>query len=146
MWGTPADTATPTTSPTATRTATPTLTPSPTTTSESCLIESVHPYANGYDHTWTLHNPDPAATASTIHFGLLETEAGYDYVIIQDSDGHEIQKIDGANPSGLWSDPVPGRFVRVRLTSDGSISAWGFCVDQVRAVAQHSVWLPLVLR
>jgi len=76
----------------------------------------------------------------------LDTEPDFDYVIIRDGSGNEIQRIDGAFYSGLWSAEVPGRIIRVQLTSDYSDTAWGFCVDQVLTVFEHHVFLPLVLR
>jgi len=119
--------------PTATRTAT--LTPSPTTPPTGCLVESPHPYPNDYDNTWTITNPDTNATASRIHFSRLETEADFDYVIIKDNDDNEIQQIDGLYPSGLWSDEVPGRVVKVQLVTDESVREWGFCLDQITTAA-----------
>jgi hypothetical protein len=96
-----------------------------------CLAESEHPYPNGYDHTWTLTNPDLGAAATKIRFARLDTEAGYDFVILSDSGGNEVQRFDGLHALDMWSEEVSGRVVQVRLVSDESVSMWGFCVDEV---------------
>ena len=100
----------------------------------SCLAESPHPYPNDYDHTWTVTNPDAGATSSRVHFARLEAEAFYDYVLIKDGSGNEIQRIDGSHLSGLWSNEVPGRVVQVQLVTDFSVGYWGFCVDEIETV------------
>jgi PKD repeat protein len=97
----------------------------------NCLIESQHPYPDNYNHTWTITNPDSNATASMIHFSSLETETGYDFVIVMDAWGHEMQRISGCYPSGLWSNVVRGSTVQVQFTSDSSVNGWGFCVDRI---------------
>ena len=87
------------------------------------------PYQMGRSQASGRRHGDPSATTSKIHFGMLDTEPDLDYVIIRDGSGNEIQRVDGAFYSGLWSAEVPGRIVRVQLTSDYSFAAWGFCVD-----------------
>ena len=102
--------------------------------SSSCLAESPHPYANNYNNTWTLTNPNSSATATRIHFSRIETETNYDYVYVRDASGNQISRFDG-NRSDTWSATVPGRTVKVQLTSDGSVTAWGFCVDRIESVS-----------
>ena len=102
---------------------------------QTCLVESAHPYANSFDFTWTVTNPQVNMSYSRVHFSRLETEAGYDKVYVMDNYGSVVQTISGSYPTGLWSDPVPGRVVKVRLTSDGSVTGWGFCVDTITSVA-----------
>ncbi len=109
-----------------TATATPTATASPPS---SCLAESAHPYANNFDYTWTLTNPDPGAVGTRVQFSRLETEQNYDYVILRDGSGVEFQRFDGTVSNHTWSDPIPGQVVKIELVSDYSITAWGFCVE-----------------
>jgi len=124
----PTRTITPTTTVGPTRSPTPTLFQTPS----GCLVESLHPYPADYDHTWTLTNTNAAAASSQVHFSRLETETDYDFVIIRDGAGTEIQRIDDVHPEGLWSADVPGRVVQVQLQTDSSIQQWGFCVDEIR--------------
>jgi len=100
-----------------------------------CLAESPHPYPDNYNNTWTLINPDTNAASTRIHFSRLETENGYDYVYVQDANNNQINRFTGNYSSGVWSDPVPGHTVKVQLTSDGSVTAWGFCVDRIETVS-----------
>ena len=101
----------------------------------TCLAESAHPYTNNFDYTWTLTNPDTTATQTRIHFGRLETERGYDYVYVRDGNGTQVNRFDGTYSSGAWSNAVTGRTVKVQLTSDSSVTAWGFCVDRIETVS-----------
>ncbi len=117
-----------------------TLRPTPTPVPSNCLIESAHPYPHDSAGDWTVQNPDTAAAYTKLHFSRLETERGYDYVILKDAQGAEIQQLDGAYPDGLWSKPVPGNSVRVELRADSSIAFWGFCVDQV-ATSGPPAWM-----
>jgi hypothetical protein len=104
-----------------------------------CLAESPHPYPNNYNNTWTLTNPDSNAASTRVHFSRIETESGWDYVYVRDANNNQINRFDGTR-SDVWSSAVPGRAVKVQLTSDGSITAWGFCVDRIETVsgAQYS--------
>ena len=102
--------------------------------SRGCLVESAHPYTNSFDSTWTLVNSDSRATATRIHFSRIDTERGYDFIYVKDESNRQINRFDGTYASGVWSDPIPGRIVKVQLTSDGSVTAWGFCVDLVQTV------------
>jgi len=108
----------------------------------SCLAESPHPYPDNYDNTWMLINPDTNAASTRIHFSRLETESGYDYVYVRDANNNQINRFTGNYPSGVWSDPVPGRTVKVQLTSDGSVTAWGFCVDRIETVSTGGTATP----
>jgi len=98
-----------------------------------CLAASDHPYSNLEDRTWTLTNPDTSAQASRVHFLRLETQNTLDYVIVADGAGNEYQQISGVFPNGVRSVAVPGRVVRLRLVSDASGPAWGFCVDYMES-------------
>ncbi len=99
-----------------------------------CLVESAHPYANSYNNTWTLTNPDTSAVASRVHFTRIDTENGYDYVYVRTGSGQEVNRFTGSYPAGTWSSAVSGRTVRVQLVSDGSVVNWGLCVDRIETV------------
>jgi len=74
----------------------------------------------------------------------VDVESGYDYIILKDGTGQEYQRITGRYPSGLWSNPVPGRVVQVQLVTDSSVTRWGFCLDQVETA--HVIYLPIVIK
>jgi len=112
----------------------------------SCLAESPHPYPDNYDNNWILINPDTNASSTRIHFSRLETESGYDYVYVRDVNNNQINSFSGKYSSGAWSDTVPGRMVKVQLTSDGSMTAWGFCVDPIETVSTGGTATPTPTR
>jgi len=108
-----------------------TLTTNVTTT---CIAESAHPYANNLDRTWVITNSNTSASSSRVHFRRIETEIGFDFLAVEDGQGQLVQTLDGGYED-WWSDPVPGRVIRLRLTSDYSVSMWGFCADKIETVA-----------
>ncbi|MCL5960378.1 MAG: M4 family metallopeptidase [Chloroflexi bacterium] len=112
------------------------------------VAQSPHPYANSYDNTWTITNPDPLATSTKVHFSALSVESGWDYVYVENESGAVLQTLSGKY-SNFTSVAVPGRTVKIRLTSDASYKYWGFTVDRVisaaRASTTYSIYLPVVM-
>ena len=100
-------------------------------------VESEHPYANNFDDFWTIEMI--GAEATRIHFSRIELEENADYLIISDPSEKRTQVITGSYPDGLWTDPVPGSYVRVRLITDVNVRKWGFAIDQKEAVAYPSL-------
>jgi len=88
---------------------------------------------------WTITNTDPDAEASRLHFSRIELEDGVDYIIITDVDDKEFQRFTGVYTDGVWTDPIPGNDVKVRLVSDSNVNAWGFAADQMGTVAYTSL-------
>jgi len=93
---------------------------------ERVLAQSHHPYTNDYDNSWTITSS--GARRMRIHFLRLETESGYDFVILHDASGVEVAVYDG-NYNDIWSPWVTGDTIRVRLVTDSSITNYGFLVD-----------------
>lgn len=151
---TPTATRTPTPSPTPTRTPTPTSTPTspfpgvstPTPTAQGCLIETPHPYRDNMSETWILINPDPDAQGTRVRFSKVSVETERDYIILKDSTGQEYQRITGAYLDGLWSTPVPGRYVQVQFVTNSRVTRWGFCLDQLETTARPPTPTPVPTR
>lgn len=127
--------------PTATATALPTRpldTPPDVTSiySPNPGAESDHPYENKTEKQWILSGTDPKAGATRLHFSQIELEDGVDWLVISDGKDAEIQRFTGSYPTGLWTEPVPGSIVKLRLVTDGSVQLWGFKVDSI-ADAQY---------
>ncbi len=100
-------------------------------------IESEHPYANNFDHFWTIDQP--GAEATRIHFSRIELKKNADYLIISDPSEQRTQVITGVYTDGLWIDPVPGEYIRIRLVTDRNVRKWGFAIDQKEAVDYPSI-------
>ncbi len=99
-----------------------------TPNSETVNVESPHPYSNNSDNVWSLHKGGAAWVR--VHFDYIDTEAGYDYIYVNDEGGATYNQYDGYH-SGEWSDWIQGDTVKVRLTSDSSNTADGFHVDKL---------------
>ena len=95
---------------------------------ESYVAESSHPYTNNYDNTWTITKS--GASKIRIHFTSdTEVENTYDFLYFYDGSGTQIWKKTGAI-GAFWTDWVNGDTVKVRLTTDYSVTKYGFKVDQ----------------
>lgn len=91
--------------------------------------ESSHPYSNNYDNTWTITKSN--ANKIRIHFTSdTEVENNYDFLYLYDGSGNQIWKKTGVLGE-FWTDWVNGDTVKVRLTTDGSVTKYGFYVDFV---------------
>ncbi len=133
---TPTPTRRATSSPTPARTPTP-VRPTPTPTPKITLIpvvESAHPVANNFDDLWLISNPDPTAGATRIRLARLSLEKEVDWLIVMDAQDNEFQRLTGEYPNELWTVPVPGNLVKLRLVTDGSVQSWGFIADAVDSV------------
>jgi len=94
----------------------------------SLPIESLHPYRNNGDCTWTFTN---TSANFTFHFSLLDTEAGYDYVYVKDASGAILATYDGTYAGGVTSPCITTTSGSIRLTTDPGVTAQGFTVDAV---------------
>ena len=133
---TPTPTRRATSSPTPARTPTPAR-PTPTPTPAITLIpvvESAHPVANNFDDLWLISNPDPTAGATRTRLARLSLEKEADWLIVLDAQDNEFQRLTGEYPNELWTVPVPGNLVKLRLVTDGSVRSWGFIADAVDSV------------
>ena len=149
----PQPTNTPTLEPRPTLVATPLPTETPTATSTPKVaqrlpgralmlipvVESPHPYPNEYDESWLVSNLDAEAPATRLHFARLELEEEVDWLIILDPQDVEIQRLTGFYPDGVWTDPVPGTLMKLRLITDTSVQHWGFAVDAVETASYTSL-------
>ncbi len=97
--------------------------------------ESPHPYPDNYDNTWTYTQPGAGITSIVVTFDpLTSVEFGFDYIHVTDGSGNPIagSPFTGGQLAGQ-AKTVPGATVRIRLTSDGSVTAFGFRVTNVVA-------------
>ena len=92
------------------------------------VVESPHNYTDNYDNTWTITQPN--ASTMTVHFSRFETESGYDYLYIYDGNNNLIEIYDGYYYSDIWTPPVPGNTVKIRLITNKRTTEWGFKMDR----------------
>lgn len=99
------------------------------------LAQSSHPYPRDISSEWTLTNSDTKAKSTKVHFDWLQLG---DYTSLQllDASNTIIQQFESNMDGGdFWSDFVPGRVVKVRLTAGRS--DWGFRIDQVASSVEY---------
>ena len=93
--------------------------------------ESAHPYANGAATSKKFSVP--GAKFIRVKFAKYDMEENYDFVVIKDAAGNEVEKISGAGVD-YESEYVEGDTVEVSLTSDASINKWGFQVSEIQVI------------
>ena len=92
-------------------------------------LESEHPYANDYSHTWTYVHPAATDYLKIVFSDETETEDNYDWIYITDSTGN-TESYTGTALGGAVI-YLPGNSFYIRLTSDSSINKYGFAVVEV---------------
>lgn len=96
-------------------------------------LESAHPYSDGMNQTYTL--TVPGATKIQVTFsGNTYTENNYDKLYLTDSTGTQVGASSYYTGSGLANQVfiVTGDTINVKLTSDGSVTGYGFYADIVK--------------
>jgi bacillolysin len=95
---------------------------------ETKAFDTPHPYTNSY--TGAVHSYTKAgATKVGLHFSRFETESGYDFVKIKDKTG-TVKNTYSGTQAAFWV-YVDGDTVSSQLTTDSSVTAWGYSIDQV---------------
>lgn len=92
-------------------------------------IESSHNYENSCDETWVISKPN-ADRISVTFSSATEMEDGWDYIYIYDMDDNLIGKYSGTELASKKI-TVNGNAVKIRLTSDSSVSRYGFAISNV---------------
>lgn len=98
--------------------------------------QSVHPYLNNTNDSVTISGP-ANAVRMRVHFAQMATESGYDFVTISDSDGGSATSYSGNN-NDFWSPWIDGNAVRVNLSSDVSVTRYGWLIDAFQATIPGS--------
>ncbi len=92
-------------------------------------------YPNNYNNTITITKT--GATSIRVHFSAFATESGYDYVYILDGAGNQITSYSGSK-GAFTSVTVTGSTIKVKFTSDGSVTAAGWYIDRVEYLGGSS--------
>ncbi len=85
-------------------------------------VESQHPYSNNTERWWTLEAPE-VATSLILPFDQLQTEWGYDYVVVYDGQDNIVSVLTG-DASGA-SVTVSGNKAQILLLTDESVTDFG---------------------
>lgn len=96
--------------------------------------ESAHPYQNNQDETITI--TQDGVTSIALHFANISLEAPssqgdtLDRIYILDEHDQTIAIYKGTM-NDVWTPAIPGDTIKVKLVSDGSITEYGYFIDQV---------------
>ena len=99
--------------------------------SVSRSIASPHPYANDTDQTFEIR--EAGATSIRVHFTEVDLERGYDNLRILDARDQVVATYTGKQ-ADFHSAVVLGDTLKIQLTSDYSVTGWGFAVDYYQVV------------
>ena len=94
----------------------------------SYLAECYHPYANNYEHTWTIS--ESGVSEIRIHFSKIEL-AWSDYVYVKDKNGTTLTSWHYTTKEDIWTEWYTGDTLKIKLYTDSGTTAFGFIVDQV---------------
>ncbi len=94
--------------------------------------ESEHPYQDDCNETWTI-NEDGAQSIAVTFSENTCTESGYDFIKLYYADGIQIGSFSGNVLAGFTVE-IPGDTLIITLTSDGSVTEYGFAVTAVEAL------------
>ncbi len=100
--------------------------------------ESDHPYANNTNKTWTYSHPQPADYLEIKFSSETFTESGYDYIYLYDATNAQIGKYSGTALAGQTI-TVPGNSFSIKLTSDGSVTGYGFSIDSIIGIVESII-------
>ncbi len=117
------------------------------------LAQSDHPYSAESVREWVLTNPDSTSASTKVHFDRIDL-SHWDKIELLDLNDTIVQTFTGeVHLQDTWSDYLPGRIVKVRLTTtDSNILGpdvdWGFRIDMIaeNVMPKDTVFLPLVIR
>lgn len=94
-------------------------------------LESTHNYDNNTNKIWK-YVYSGAKTLDITFDKRTNVDEGFDYLYIYDKDNREIKKETGTALAGK-SIQINGDTVKIKLVSDGAVTAWGFKVSKISA-------------
>ena len=100
-------------------------------------FQSAHPYASNSNEMWVYTHPTNTDSLKITFSSNTETESGYDYIYIYDGNDYLIGKYNGTSLAGKTVE-IPGKTVKIHLTSDSSVNRYGFSVTSVTAGTAES--------
>ena len=102
--------------------------------SKTVYLESSHPYENGIDETYTYTHPEETEGLRITFSPETATEGGRDEIYLYNGLNELVGTYSGSALAGK-SFTIEGNSFKIRLTTDGSVSYYGFEVTNVEPVA-----------
>lgn len=100
----------------------------------SYILESPHSYTNNMNQTWS-YTIDGASNLEIKFSSSTQFENNYDKLYITDSSGNSVgdSPYTGTSLAGTTI-TVPGNTVNLQMTTDGSVTYYGFAIESIKAV------------
>lgn len=111
----------------------------------STFPESAHPYANSIDLSWTYTLAGAPSSINVTFDSQTSVESTFDFIYVMDKNGVNItgSPFTGTTLASAVKN-VPGDTVKIRLTSDASVTQYGFKITNVTAGAGADTTPPSV--
>lgn len=97
-------------------------------------LESQHNYESNSDYTWVYTYPGNAESLDVTFSEETKAESPFDHIYVMDGSGGEVGDYTGTELAGQTVH-VPGKTVKIRLTSDSTLNCYGFRVSDLKAAA-----------
>lgn len=91
------------------------------------VFETAHPYTNNHSQSYSISQQ--GAKYLRVKFEKIDTEAGYDFVIIKDANGTIVEKISGSHEN-YASEYVETDSLTIEFTTDRSQTRWGVLASE----------------
>ena len=95
-------------------------------------LQSAHPYSNNMNKTWVYTHPMVTDILEITFSANTETESNYDFIYIFDGYDNQIGQYSGTQLAGKTI-TIPGNIVKIKLTSDSSVTKNGFTVSTINS-------------
>jgi hypothetical protein len=92
------------------------------------LVESEHPYAVKGDESVPLRIE--GAKKIKLFFSRISVERGYDFLVIYDANGAEVERLTGEK-NDYTSPEIEGDYASIAILKDDSAADWGFQVTKL---------------
>lgn len=97
---------------------------------QSASVQSDHNLGNNLKVVFDVDAPD-TARKFRLRFARIDMEQSYDFLVIQDGSGNELERVTGRHRNYV-SRTINGKTAKIVLETDYSVSSWGFTLDQIR--------------
>ncbi len=98
-------------------------------TEAPAAIESAHPYASNLSETFEVNAPE-GTSRMRLQFSRIDLELNYDFLEVRDSSGAVVARYTGSQGETVTPEIIGNR-ATLHLTSDASVTRWGFALDRI---------------
>lgn len=97
---------------------------------QDVVLETPHSYYNGMNEWYTYSFEEGEAESIDVTFSTDTFTEGYDYIYIYDMYDNCVGTYSGSSLAGVTVN-IPGNTVKIRFTTDGSVTYYGFRTESI---------------